>query len=204
MKNQPQEAIKRVESIVYHLHQQGHARGMSRHEAVAEGLLGLTESDSRYDEGRGANRWTFASARIRGAVIDAARREAAAWSPLHIEGAAPPRRPVAGVGTTKIWPTRHPEEEAFHLPVNRPMESRTFESRIAAREMARLLGRCLRALPPRRRHMVFECGIKNRPVREAGREIGLSRGQATRFLSHGLNQIRELLTEDGYSLQDFL
>jgi RNA polymerase sigma factor (sigma-70 family) len=204
MKDTRHEAIKRVERIVYHLHRQGHATGMPPHEAVAEGLLGLAESDARYDEGRGANRWTFASARIRGAVIDAARREAKAWSPLGVEGAAPSRRPVAGVGTTEVWPARHPEDEAFHLPVNRPLETRTFESRIAAREMARLLGRCLRILPPRRRHMVLECGIKNRPVREAGREIGLSRGQATRFLHQGLKQIRELLTADGYSLQDFL
>src|SRR6187399_3291464 len=43
---------------------------------VQDGVLGLIDAANRYDEGRGIKFETFAERRVRGAMIDALRREA--------------------------------------------------------------------------------------------------------------------------------
>jgi len=52
--------------------------------------------------------------------------------------------------------------------------------------------------------MVIECGLKGRPAREVGRELGLTRGRSARFLQRGLEEIKERLEEAGYTLADFV
>lgn len=195
--------IERVARIVDALQRSGQVSGLNRQEAVAEGLLGLAESDTRYDQTQGANRWTFAKRRIAGAVIDASRREVKSRSAIPPTAGAGRVRMAAGVGCTLVWPAK-PELGDLTMPLNADRESRTFESRLTAREMSMLLGKALRALPARRRHMVLECGLKGRSARAAGDEIGLSRGRAIRFLQKGLDQIRDALEGKGYCLEDFL
>ena len=197
------ECIGRIERFVNHLHKRGQCRGLTNEEMVAEGLLGLTEANVRYTEESAASRWTFATPRIRGRIMDAARREARAWHrQIGKLGAA--IRPQAGVGSDQVWPDTRPLVDLFNSPVNAPPERRTIESRLNAREMARILGQCLRDLPPRRRQMVIECGLKGRPAREVGRELGLTRGRSARFLQRGLEEIKERLEEAGYTLADFV
>ena len=43
---------------------------------VQDGMLGLIDAANRFDEGRGIKFETFAERRVRGAMIDALRREA--------------------------------------------------------------------------------------------------------------------------------
>ncbi|MCE9580604.1 MAG: sigma-70 family RNA polymerase sigma factor [Deltaproteobacteria bacterium] len=50
------------------------ADGARRDDAIAAGLLGLTEAADRYDPGRGEPFVAFAEKRIRGAVVDELRR----------------------------------------------------------------------------------------------------------------------------------
>lgn len=197
------ECFDKVARYVNHLHNRGHCRGLAYEEMVAEGLLGLAESDARYEEAGGASRFTFAAPRIRGRIMDAARREARAWH-RQTDAAPPTRRPAAGVGTTSVWPEGNPGLDLFNSPVNAPLERRTVESRLTAREMARILGECLRELPPRRRHMVVECGLKGRPARQVGREVGLTRGRSARTLRRGLEEIKRQLDLAGYTLADFV
>jgi RNA polymerase sigma factor (sigma-70 family) len=195
--------IDRMERYVNHLHRRGQCRGLANDELVAEGLLGLAESNVRYCNRSKANRWTFAAPRIHGRIMDAARKEARAWHRQTGEGPIT-KGAKAGVGSEEIWPETRPSLDHFSSPVNAPLERRTIESRLNAREMARILGECLLQLPPRRRRMVVECGLKGRPAREVGRELGLTRGRSARFLKRGLEEVREYLEMAGYSLSDFV
>jgi RNA polymerase sigma factor (sigma-70 family) len=203
MDSRSAECIDRMERYVNHLHKRGQCRGLSNDEMVAEGLLGLAESNARYSSRSKANRWTFAAPRIRGRIMDAARKEARAW---HRQVGDEPitRGPKAGVGSEEIWPENRPSVDHFNSPVNAPLERRTIESRLNAREMSRILGQCLLELPPRRRRMVVECGLKGRPAREVGRELGLTRGRSARFLKRGLEEVKRNLEMAGYSLADFV
>lgn len=195
--------IARVARFVNRLYRHGHRCGLSNEELIAEGLLGLAESNARFASSGGANRWTFASPRMKGRIMDAARKEARAW---HRHTAALPAvtRPAAGIGCNRVWPETRPELDLFNSPVNAPLERRTVESTLTAREMSRLLGQCLQELPPRLRHMVVECGLKGRPAREVGREVGLTRGRSARSLQRGLEEIRRRLELEGYTLADFV
>ncbi len=203
MENSQTGCIARIARYVNHLYRHGHWCGLTNEEMVAEGLLGLAESNARFASSGGANRWTFATPRIKGRIMDAARREARAWH-RHTANLPAASRPVAGIGCTEVWPEGRPDLNLFNSPVNAPLEPRTVESTLTAREMARLLGQCLQELPPRRRHMVVECGLKGRPAREVGREVGLTRGRSARSLQRGLEEIRRNLELGGYTLADFV
>ncbi len=203
MDNRAADCIDRMERYVNHLHRKGQCRGVAMDELVAEGLLGLAESNTRYRATSKANRWTFAAPRIRGRIMDAARKEARAWH-RQTDRARSSRDCSADEGTEKIWPENRPSVDHFSSPVNAPLEKRTIESRLNAREMSLILGQCLRALHPRQRRMVVECGLKGRPAREVGRELGLTRGRSARCLKRGLEEVRERLESAGFSLADFV
>jgi RNA polymerase sigma factor (sigma-70 family) len=192
----------RVEKLVRFLERQGFCARSRREDYVEEGLLGYVEAQKRYEEEAGAAAETFGLHRAKGRILDAARREAAAYRyetadgfrVRALDGTMGENEPVPFVDLT-------PRSTAG--PTVRPVP-RTVESTLTAREMATLLGRCLRELPYRRRMLVVECRLNGRPVREVGRELGISRGRANRMLANGIEQIRWQLLNEGYSLADFV
>ena len=55
---------------------------MGQEDLVSHGVFGLMDAMERYDPGRGAKFETYASLRIRGAVVDALRQEQ--WAPRSV------------------------------------------------------------------------------------------------------------------------
>src|ERR671921_500191 len=130
---------------------------------VQDGMIGLIDAACRFDEGRGIKFETFAERRVRGAMIDALRREAwprgvrrqrreleAAREELRRElGAEPSLADLAArVGTDET-----PIESALPdvcLPPEQPAPDRVYESS-ETRERVR---RAIASLPARERKVI--------------------------------------------------
>ena len=76
---------------------------------VQDGMIGLIDAAHRFDEGRGIKFETFAERRVRGAMIDAMRRECVAargsQGPLAGAGGRPARSCVTSSEPSRLSPT---------------------------------------------------------------------------------------------------
>ena len=66
--------------------------GVDVSDLVQDGMIGLIDAIHRYDEARGIRFETFAERRVRGAMIDALRRDAWPRAPLRIVSGVRSRR----------------------------------------------------------------------------------------------------------------
>lgn len=175
----------------------------SRDDLVSEGLLGLVEAGTRFDESRGIDPWTFALYRVKGRVMDAVRRRSREKLVLGLDvpdGEDGWKHQVGARSAGRLWA----EEIENGCNAFTQVPERTMESTLTAREAALLLARCLNALTWRKKQLVVEVGIKKKSMSEASRRLGLSRNKAARLYRSALGEIRRQLLAGGYSLEDFL
>ena len=168
-------------------------RWEGREDMISEGMVGYAEANRTYRADNGALRWTHATPRIRGRILDAM-------------GVRKRHRKLTRIPADFTRQEADPGSSIAELCANETGQrnGRSMESTLTARQASLLLARTLRDLGYKCRFMVVECGLKQRSVRAACKEVGLTRGQAGRLLKNGMDQIRFALESEGFCLADFM
>jgi len=145
---------------------------------VADGEVGLFQATRRFDAGRGLQFSTYASHRIRGAMLDGLRRQ------HHYP------RPREGQPFIRLVPLR----DARRVPDHR----RDPEEWLARRYLHRALVSALLELPDRERRMVDACFFRGLTLEEAGAELGISKSWACRIIGSALTILRGQLDTEHF------
>lgn len=134
------------------------------HDLEGHGVDGLVEAALRYDEARGATFTTFATYRIRGAMLDAIRRTIRETTFAE---------PVADEWVSSALPP------ADDLAVRR-------------QALSRLAG-AVAMLPVKERHFISRVYADGRDITTAGAELGLSKSWSSRIHARSIRQLRAAL-----------
>lgn len=148
---------------------------------IGDGRTGLVEAANNFDPARGCAFTTFAWPRVRGAIIDGARRMSRYSRPQ------PGRQPTAA-------PPRY-EHVPLQLAPDVPDETLRDPDETIDRQRA--LERALEAiatLPPRERAIAEAHYFGGRTIQEAARQLGHSEFFASRLHARAIRRLRELLT----------
>lgn len=186
-------------------------RHVSYDDLVGFGQLGLIDAATRYDPTRGVQFNTFAYYRIRGAIIDQVRREHGS-DPIYrarmgaraavddlieshaAEGAAAAdaldaARALAGLleetATALLL-----EETASAL---RPPALPSPEESAMAGDTAREIREALVGMPERERGLVEKVYLDGLTIEQAGIQLGMTKGWASRLHARALGRLRESL-----------
>jgi RNA polymerase sigma factor for flagellar operon FliA len=179
------------------------------------GLLGLVEAAQRFDASRGVEFKAFASLRVRGAIIDEARRNSPLPQELlqHVklvakahEQLTPPITIEALSSATKLT-TDQVLDALMAIPLTqvKSLDPAAEElSRIAADDSASpmerdeermLLAEAIAALPDRERLIVTLYYKEDLRLKEIGEVLGLSESRVSRLLTAAQFQLRDYMTE---------
>lgn len=183
---------------------------------IADGLHGLVEARSRFDETLGASFVTFAYYRIRGAMLDGvrrmghlsrrahyARRRARALDQVAEANPSPQSDPQVGedldatvlalqdvLGDMMMSATLAAlPEEAERLASSEPSPELAV---ISEMERARLR-RALAKLPEREHYVLRAIYFDEQALDDVGAHLGISRSRASRIHTRGLKLLREAL-----------
>jgi RNA polymerase sigma factor for flagellar operon FliA len=149
-------------------------------ELVGFGTEGLLEAAARFDASRGAAFSTFAYPRIRGAMLDGARKLSSV--------------PVA------IYRRGRDIEMADHIHVDEPVPSLAacavepdFDDQLDRAEQIERLEGALAELPDVQRHLVVQHHLNGVSLHDASRELGISKSWGSRQHARALATLREAL-----------
>lgn len=189
--------------------------GVDSDNLESAGVLGLVEAAQRFDAGRGVDFKTFAAMRIRGAIIDEARRNTPLPQELlqHVsivskaqQRLAPPITLEAlalatGLTTDQVLDALaaipltqvksfDPATDDFARPGGDAEET---VSAIELEEERRLLADAITALPERERLIITLYYKEDMRLKEIGEMLGLSESRISRLLTAAEFQLRELV-----------
>lgn len=180
---------------------------------VAFGQQGLVEAAKRYDPERGVAFGTFAYYRIRGAVFDGLRK-------IHFSGRRGRRLAfeeradayLEQVGTEPVPPTATAAAErlanvmadlavayiACSDQIDTTQDKSTPDPATVAerREMLRLVREGMSRLPDKERELIELMYFSGKGLVEAGEELGLSKGWASRLHARAIAQLRRQSSDD--------
>jgi RNA polymerase sigma factor for flagellar operon FliA len=186
-----------------------------REELISAGTVGMMEAIDRFEVGRGLQFNTYATARIRGAVLDALRRlgtstrgQRVVWRQLEaavtrVEQRSGKRAEPAKVAAelrlppTDYWRLRDslgpvavampPEVEHPGSPAALPIDELIEEeARVAVREQ-------VRRLPRRQREAITWYYFRSMRLREIGTSLGVSESRVSQILRDARERIRRQL-----------
>ena len=193
-------------------------RFLSRDDMLSAGLAGLVEAATRFDSKRGAHFKTFAYYRVRGAVMDHARKSAS-MDPYHrarLSGLAAaddmvqaqlearPRNVTDGPAEAATALASVLDAAAAVFTVSEcaaalHSEGSSFEDPAAATErnqQAAVLRAALKKLPEKEQFMLRSVYFENLTIEEAGKSLGLSKSWASRLHARALQLAREAFPEN--------
>jgi len=187
---------------------------------VGWGMLGLLDAVKRYDERVDATFATYASYRIKGAILDGLRevdpvgrtwrKRVHAWrdteSRLAAElGRTPTRREIR-----EAMDGRAAESEIFaeirHVPIEDIFGQDVLPSSPASDEIVERSWRkwiedriwsALDVLDDRSADIVLAYYFEGRKLREIGEDLGVSEGRVSQLLTAALRRLREAIGEEG-------
>ena len=202
------------------------ATSLPRHVDVAEleaaGAVGLVEAARRFDDTRGVPFEPFARRRIRGAMLDAARRRDFASRSLrrwgraieqsrvtlsHALGRSPSEHEVAehlGIAPQKLsrLKARLLEANLLHLDTSTVEDEFTGTvpggdgdpaTELVERERRSLLIDAVAALPERLRKVVVATYLEGRPLAEMAADLGVTESRVSQLRTEALTWLRQAL-----------
>ena len=150
----------------------------SRYEFLSEAYLALAQSAFSFDPESNVKFQAFASFRIKGALKDEQRR----GRPRGYRGVHQHEKPPK---VTWIEDSDNSEVE-YSLAI----DDRTGTQSVDRDD---LVGRCLRVLNPKERHVITETYYKGKSQAEVARSIRLSTSEVSRIHKQAIDRIRECL-----------
>jgi RNA polymerase sigma factor for flagellar operon FliA len=190
-------------------------RDVPRHvtvdDLVSFGQLGLIDAATRFDASRGVQFNTFAYYRIRGAIFDQVRKEhgrdpiyrarmgaRAAVDDLLEERAAEGASAVDALDAARALAGLL-EETATALLLEetaealRPPEVPSPEAAAMEQDTAREIREALVGMPERERGLVEKVYLEGLTIEQAGIQLGMTKGWASRLHARALGRLRESL-----------
>lgn len=184
-----------------------------RDEFVAAAMEGLVMAKRRYDPTRGAAFRTFAYYRVRGAVVDHARRasnlsrsvytslRASLGADAAMESAAEEPRPpgIMGMNESVSALSEGLLQAASAFMVSEASHKQSEEAgdeAIENQQVRTQLRKHIEKLPERERALVEGFYFDDRSLEEVGEELGISKSWASRLHARALERIRAALSED--------
>lgn len=190
-------------------------RSVPRHVTVDDlmsfGQLGLIDAATRYDAGRGVQFNTFAYYRIRGAIFDQVRKEhgrdpiyrakmgaraavddlleARAAEGASAADALEAVRALAGLLEETATALLLEETAAALLPAAIPSP----EAAAMHQDTAREIREALKLMPERERGLVEKVYLEGLTLEQAGLQLGMTKGWASRLHARALGRLRESL-----------
>lgn len=187
------------------------------------GMLGLLEASANYDGGRGAEFETFASIRIRGAMIDEVRR--GDWTPRSVHrnarrlseairraqhrlGRPPQDREIAGeLGVSMEDYARLLHDVSAHRLVSfeevtganehqEPVAGQDTAASVEQQDYRQRLAEAIEALPERERLILSLYYDQELNLKEVGAVIGVGESRVSQLLSQATARLRARLTAD--------
>lgn len=175
------------------------------------GVLGLVEAAQRFDAGRGVDFKSFASLRIRGAIIDEARRNCPlpqeVMRRVSLVSRAYERLPAPVTTEDLARETGLTCDEVLDALVARPFvqvssleqletdpqaeATMAGEGVVETEEQKQLLADAIAALPERERLVVTLYYMEDLRLKEIGQVLNLSESRVSRLLASAQHQLRE-------------
>lgn len=174
------------------------------------GVLGLVEAAQRFDAARGVDFKAFASLRIRGAIIDEARRNCPlpqeVMRRVSLVSRAYERLPAPVTTEDLVRETGLTCDEVLDALVARPFvqvssleqietdpqaEAAMAGEGVETEEQKQLLADAIAALPERERLVVTLYYMEDLRLKEIGQVLNLSESRVSRLLASAQHQLRE-------------
>ena len=189
---------------------------------VQDGMIGLIDAAHRFDEGRGIKFETFAERRVRGAMIDALRRDAwprgvrrirreleAARDALRRELGAEPtladlaarvgievdrlERTIVRINTIEQTSPLATGDNSSLPALLAPSEPCSPDSLYEQREVRDRVRRAMAGLPTRERHIVHMYYFGEATMKQIGEAIGVNESRVSQLHARAMQKLRALL-----------
>jgi RNA polymerase sigma factor for flagellar operon FliA len=221
----PEELIESCVSLVHHLARQYAAQNtnISLEDLISEGYIGLVQAAHKFEEGRGVKFSTFASARIRGAMMDSMRRSRPVSRPMAEKiaqvitlsenttarkGREPTQAEVARklhlsaakagevmrMRSLRLTSLEAHAEDLHHEFADQQDTPEDLALQIVLRQELRSLVDRLR---PRDREIIYRIYWLRQKHSKVAKELGISESRVSQLQSRALNRLRRMLAEDG-------
>ncbi len=160
---------------------------------VHDGVVGLLECARRYDSSRGVDFRTYASHRIRGAILDGLRaRDPLPRSIRRALKTAERQSATSGPGGRRTWAAPPPVTQLMGLDEAGclPEEGSEPEQRILAEEFARTLRRAVADLAFRDREVLYLRFTRGMRLREVAAHYGISITRVAEVQDRAVRRLR--------------
>jgi len=220
----PDELVESCMTLVHHLARQYSSQNasISREDLVSEGYVGLVQASQKFEAGRGVKFSTFATTRIRGAMMDSMRRDRPLSRPMaekiakvasmseHLAAKAgreptqaevarnlqlsPAKaREVMRMRSLRVTSLDAQSEELHHEFAD---DDDTPEEQAIQTVLKQELRGHVARLMPRDRDIIHRIYWKQQKHSQVADDLGISESRVSQLQTRALGRLREMLTED--------
>ena len=220
----PEELVESCMTLVHHLARQYSSQNasISREDLVSEGYVGLVQASQKFEAGRGVKFSTFATTRIRGAMMDSMRRDRPLSRPMaekiakvasmseHLAAKAgreptqaevarnlqlsPAKaREVMRMRSLRVTSLDAQSEELHHEFAD---DDDTPEEQAIQTVLKQELRGHVARLMPRDRDIIHRIYWKQQKHSQVADDLGISESRVSQLQTRALGRLREMLTED--------
>ncbi len=183
-------------------------------ELVSAGYLGLVEAADRFDASRGVTFEAYAQLRVRGAIIDAIRKNCdlsargyryakalQAANDLRVENQESPQKEKQAPSIARALDYVAQGAIAFRMSIDDAQSEpqltssdSTAEEALAGKQEKQLLHQCVKTLPDLERQVVELYYFKNKNIPQIAEELDVSKGWVSKVHKKALGQLQEALS----------
>lgn len=220
----PEELVESCMTLVHHLARQYASQNsnISLEDLVSEGYVGLVQASQKFEEGRGVKFSTFATTRIRGAMMDSLRRDRPLSRPMaekiakvsslseHMaarEGREPTQIEVARklcltpakasevmrMRSLRLTSLEAQTEELHHEFAD---DGDTPEDQAILGVMKKELRGYVARLMPRDRDIIHRIYWQRQKHSKVAEDLGISESRVSQLQTRALGRLREMLADD--------
>jgi RNA polymerase sigma factor for flagellar operon FliA len=220
----PEELVQSCMTLVHHLARQYSSQNasISLEDLVSEGYVGLVQASQKFEAGRGVKFSTFATTRIRGAMMDSMRRDRPLSRPMaekiakvasmseHLAAKAgreptqaevarnlqlsPAKaREVMRMRSLRVTSLDAQSEELHHEFAD---DDDTPEEQAIQTVLKQELRGHVARLMPRDRDIIHRIYWKQQKHSQVADDLGISESRVSQLQTRALGRLREMLTED--------
>jgi RNA polymerase sigma factor for flagellar operon FliA len=165
---------------------------------VQDGVIGLIDAAHRFDEGRGIKFETFAERRIRGAMIDALRRDAWPRGVRRVRRELEAGRTIVRIHTiesTSPLATSETVDEACLPTALVPSEPEAPDAAYERGEMQDKVRTAIESLPPREQKVISLYYYGDVTMKQIGAEIGVNESRVSQLHARAIKRLRVVLAD---------